>query len=255
MSPDSAQTPDSSGGYGDLSGLESIINELRNLFEVGFRMRDGLEGIKRALQNPDYQEVVNLHTKQLIDWDELIKEKLKRLLSFPPCHSRHFSKLGIFHSVATFRDSVFIMTKFPEGESDADAELTKVINTVSQAIKISGFYPRIASGSDYHDILWDNVELYLLGCSRGIAIVEDKYKPELNPNVAMEWGWMRGMGKNVLYLVEDGFKRRRADWSGLLEHRFAWDNPEGGVLPAVSKWLTGKAIRRRTRHGKPRRTL
>jgi hypothetical protein len=38
-----------------------------------------------------------------------------------------------------------------------------------------------------HEQLWDNVELYLLGCRRGIAIVEDKYLPELNPNVAMDW--------------------------------------------------------------------
>ena len=255
MSPDSPQSPSSSGGYGDLSGLDSIINELRNLFELGYKMQDSLEDIKRSLQNQTYQEVLNIHNTQLIAWDELIKEKLERLLSFPPCHSRHFAKLDTFHSVATFHTSVFIMTKFPEGDSEADAGLTNIINTVSKAIKLSGYYPRIASESDYHQILWDNVELYLLGCGRGIAIVEDKYKPELNPNVAMEWGWMRGMGKDVLFLVEDGFKHHRADWSGLMEHRFAWENPEEGILPAVSKWLTGKAISRKTRRGKGPQSL
>ena len=51
---------------------------------------------------------------------------------------------------------------------------------------------------------------------RGIAIVEDKYLPELNPNVAMEWGWMRGMGRNVLYLVEKDFKKQRAEFQDLL---------------------------------------
>ncbi len=39
----------------------------------------------------------------------------------------------------------------------------------------------------------------------------------------MEWGWMRGMGKEVLYLVEDTFNQERADGDGLREARFPWD--------------------------------
>jgi hypothetical protein len=77
----------------------------------------------------------------------------------------------------------------------------------------------------------------LLGCKRGIAIVEDKYLPELNPNVAMEWGWMRGMGRNVLYLVEKEFKRQRADWGGLIEAPFDWANPKLGIEKGVRDWL------------------
>ena len=50
------------------------------------------------------------------------------------------------------------------------------------------------------------------------AMVEDKYAPELNPNVAMEWGWMRGLGRRVLYLVEQTFTKKRADWSGSSRH-------------------------------------
>ena len=66
----------------------------------------------------------------------------------------------------------------------------------------------------YFDDVWSNVELYLLGCRYGIAIVEDRFKPELNPNVAMEWGWMRGLGKDVLFLVEkQAHKFVSADWS------------------------------------------
>ncbi len=89
----------------------------------------------------------------------------------------------------------------------------------------------------YHELLWDNVELYLLGCSRGIAILEDQYKSELNPNVAMEWGWMRGMGKEVLCLVEKRFNHPRADWSGLIEDYFSWENPEETINPIVQNWL------------------
>ena len=96
------------------------------------------------------------------------------------------------------------MSKFVDGDDEAkDAELQRVLDAAADALADAGYKPRIAQGMNYHESLWDNVELHLLGCSRGVAIVEDQYRAELNPNVAMEWGWMRGMGKPVLYLVED----------------------------------------------------
>jgi hypothetical protein len=82
---------------------------------------------------------------------------------------------------------------------------------------------RIARDNEYHGLLWDNVELHLLGCKRGIAILEDK--------------WMRGMGRHVLYLVEKDFNSRRADWSGLIERQFEWANPVPGIKAAVEDWL------------------
>ena len=69
--------------------------------------------------------------------------------------------------------------------------------------------------------------------------MEDRYRAELNPNVAMEWGWMRGIGKPVLYLVEDEFTHARADFRGLIERRFSWDDPATGIGPAIDEWLRG----------------
>ena len=89
----------------------------------------------------------------------------------------------------------------------------------------------------YHQGLWDNVELHLLGCKQGIAIVEDRYLDELNPNVTMEWGWMRGMGKSVLFLIEDGFTNSRADVGGLIEEAFSWRNPGARTPSIVRTWL------------------
>jgi hypothetical protein len=168
-----------------------------------------------------------------------ITRVLDDLMYFPPHHARHEQKLDDFHRVAPFERSVFIMTKFPDPRSAVprDAQLEKVILSVRDAVTACGFTPRLANDTQYHPILWDNVELYLLGCSRGIAIVEDKYLPELNPNVAMEWGWMRGMGRNVLYLVERGFGRLRADWGGLIEGPFEWNSPEQDIPAHIQHWL------------------
>jgi len=168
--------------------------------------------------------------------------QLDQLVRYPPFHDRHFSKLKPFHDVGngSFEKCVFIMTKFPEGETPQDLQLKKIIATVEASVVECGHVPRIASEKPpFHSLLWDNVELYLLGSSRGIAILESKYKPELNPNVAMEWGWMRGMGRQILPLVEKDFGYKRADWGGLIESTFEWDDPAAAVRQAVKDWLTG----------------
>jgi hypothetical protein len=168
-----------------------------------------------------------------------VTKLLRDLVEFPPHHMRHEQFLAQFHGVAAFDKSIFVMTKFPDPKKPApvDAQLMAVIQEVRDAVQNCGYVPRIANDSQYHPILWDNVELYLLGCRRGIAIVEDKYLPELNPNVAMEWGWMRGMGRNVLYLVEKDFKKQRADWGGLIESTFDWANPGPDIKAGVKAWL------------------
>jgi nucleoside 2-deoxyribosyltransferase len=78
----------------------------------------------------------------------------------------------------------------------------------------------------------------LLACSLGVAIVEDKSRGELNPNVAMEWGFLRAFGRPVLYLEERSFKKQRADWHGLIKHSFTWDEPEDDIHNGVTEWLS-----------------
>jgi hypothetical protein len=167
------------------------------------------------------------------------REQLRALLDFPPQHLRHFPRLEQFWREGTYERSVFLMTKFPEPGTDPKAtELQRVIDAVSAAVDAAGFVPRIAQfPNNFHPGLWDNVELHLLACRQGIAIVEDQYLPELNPNVAMEWGWMRGMGKPVLFLLEKGFAHRRADLGDLLDQQFEWANPAPGIAAAVGPWL------------------
>jgi hypothetical protein len=156
-------------------------------------------------------------------------------------HLRHFEKLSQFHQGGNYDASVFIMTKFPEGAAAEATQLQKVIDALEQGIKARGYVPRIASGPGYHRWLFDNVELFLLGCSHGVAIVEDKYLPELNPNVALEWGWMTGMGRDVLFLREKTFKHDRADWSGLRNAEFEWAYPEAGITAALGNFLPQRA--------------
>jgi hypothetical protein len=165
-------------------------------------------------------------------------DALALLLRYPPHHVGILTKLDEFLRDGAYDKSVFIMTKFPAAGKPADKDLARVIKSVCKAVTEAGFVPRIASQKIYHELLWQNVALYLLGCSRGIAIVESKHTEELNPNVAMEWGWMRAMGKRVLFLAEKSFDLRRADWAGLIEEQFQWEKPGPGIKPAVKRFLS-----------------
>ena len=165
-----------------------------------------------------------------------ILEELDRL---PERFQRYSDAIKQFYSLSPFERSVFIMTKFPDGKDiEGDQALKRVVRATENALEKNGMCARIArSGSQYLASLWENVELHLLGCSMGIAIVEDKSVAELNPNVAMEWGFMRAFGKPVLYLEEEEFSHQRVDWQGLIKRSFSWTNPEKTIEDAVTEWL------------------
>ena len=197
------------------------------------------------------KKLVNLNPGDRINREEkieaAIKQKeseriqvLRELVTYPPRYLPYGDLLNQFSTESNLEKSVFIMTKYPDGKDAAkDAALQRVIDCVKAAVTSSGFHPRLANGRKYHANLWENVEVYLLGCARGIAIVEDRFNPKLNPNVAMEWGWMRAAGKPVLYLVEKDVTVFPADVDGLIKDRFEWDNPEPDIRSAIFTELTG----------------
>lgn len=191
-----------------------------------------------GMRDEDARELEQLIARRI----ERIRRQLEEFAHFPHWHVRHAPLLEDFAKKGTFEDSVFIMTKYPDPKNPAvtDPQLKKVIDAVSAAVTANKYVPRIASDKDYHAQLWDNVELHMLGCRRGIAIVQDKVKQELNPNVAIEWGWMLGLDRRVLYLVEKDFKQERADWKGMSKYEFDWANPAPDVDAAVKKFLPAK---------------
>jgi hypothetical protein len=163
---------------------------------------------------------------------------LTELVQFPSHHSRHFGIMqACYDAGSTYDSTVFVMTKFPEENnlSPEHVRLAEVIEHVITSLKGNGYHPRIASEKrpPYHQGLWDNVEAYLFCYRSGVAIVENKCKNEFNPNVAMEWGWMRA-NKRVLYLIEKDFEHI-ADTAGLLYGRFSWDDPQPGIIAAINR--------------------
>jgi hypothetical protein len=167
---------------------------------------------------------------------------LKDLVHFPPHHGRHNEALEKFNKESMIPDRlrVFIITKYPDSaDPKLDEQLRTVINTVKKAVNEAGYRPLLAADFKLHDNLWDNIECLMLACPRGIAIVEDRFNANLNPNVAMEWGWMRAMKKPVLFLVEKAVPTTQspADVMGLIKGQFDWNNPEADIPRLVAEYL------------------
>jgi len=219
--------------------IEPTLTQLEQFFRFIQTAQTQLAELRREnyLDDEMYEQQRMTLAQQMRTYRNQMAGVLSLLCRYPPQHDRHFRKLSEFHREGSFDQSVFVMTKFPDGATPESVQLSSVIDSVKAAVTARGYLPRLAMGQNYHRWLFDNVELFLLGCARGIAIVEDKYLPELNPNVALEWGWMVGMGREVLFLREQNFTHARADWSGLINATFEWTNPAPGVSAAMAAFL------------------
>lgn len=85
--------------------------------------------------------------------------------------------------------------------------------------------------------LWNNVCVYMVCCKYGIAILEDRVADEFNPNIAIEYGFMRALNRRTLLLADVGFRNLRADIIGILREHFDIANIEGTIRGPVEKWL------------------
>lgn len=130
--------------------------------------------------------------------------------------------------------NVFIMTRFEVGNATLKA-LDETVRTTLQAHDLVGHraddrcYPNDRN-------LWDNVCTYMLCCKYGIAVLEDMIADEFNPNVALEYGFMRALGKPTLLLKERRFKPR-ADILGTIWHEFDMLDVPRTVADSVDRWI------------------
>jgi hypothetical protein len=226
-----------------MRSYQETLDLLNVLTKAVERLHSERRGIARGPLNVvDKARQDQQISKQIQDKERERIDVLQNLLRYPPFHNRHAAQLATFQAQPGCDRAVFIMTKFPNGTNPTkDAELQRVIDAVQRSVINCNFVPHLANQGKHHPGLWDNVELYLLACVRGIAIVENQFNPKLNPNVAMEWGWMRAMGKPVLYLVEQQVQTEEADVSGLINARFPWNDPEKAIETAVHNELNGAA--------------
>lgn len=133
-----------------------------------------------------------------------------------------------------FDRNVFLMTRF--GDDKYLHELDEVLRAT---LRERGLNPLRADDKVYpaNRNLWDNVCTYMLCCGKGVAILEDRGVHEFNPNVAIEYGFMRALNRPTLLLADAGFRNLRADIIGTLREQFDLLDMPTTVPPAIGRWL------------------
>jgi hypothetical protein len=134
-----------------------------------------------------------------------------------------------------YEHNVFIMTRF-----DGSNRLLKQLDQeLRRTLCLHGLNALRADDKMYpmDRQLWKNVCIYMLCCKYGIAVLEDRVRDEFNPNVALEYGFMRALNKPALLLKDVGFRNLRADIIGTLNAEFDITDITATLTPAVEQWI------------------
>lgn len=85
--------------------------------------------------------------------------------------------------------------------------------------------------------LWNNVCTYMMGCKYGIAVFEDIDERNFNPNISIEYGFMRAHDKRVLLLKEKRLQRMPTDIVGKLYRDFDQHDIELTIAAEIDNWV------------------
>jgi hypothetical protein len=150
-----------------------------------------------------------------------------------------------FHQDAPYEKSVFVMMKFPDPQmTDPHRQLLNDIwRVISDTVSQRGLTARRADLAAHYDQLWENICVYMFGSKFGMAILEDRVASELNPNVTLEYGFMKALNRTVGLFRAEGFQHNRADLTGKLSKSFVIDAAdklnEATLKTAIHEWLSG----------------
>lgn len=206
-----------------------------------------------ALRLPDYFNTWSEREKESWSWQmqaNFLRQQ-QVMLGFPRLEHAPFVPPGYEHLMQplslffkdhpSYQQNVFLMTRFAE-----HLGLNHAIETIVSHLEEKGYAGLKANDKTYYvgdRVLWNNVCVYMIGCSKGVAILEDIVKSDFNPNIALEYGFMRALNKPVLILADKDFQRISADVMGILYERFDLRKPET-AKPALWNWLKESSVDR-----------
>ena len=144
-----------------------------------------------------------------------------------------------------YEKSVFVMMKYPDPASMTDdqaALLDRIYEVVTMVLGAHGLRARRADKKSYREDLWDNLCVYMFGSRYGLAILEDRGANEMNPNVGLEYGFMKALNRRMGLLREASFRHDRADLTGKLARAFTIHDEfkldEASLRDGLRAWLT-----------------
>jgi hypothetical protein len=158
---------------------------------------------------------------------------------------RHYDetlKLIWKESNSDYEHSIFLMMPFR-----TDINHRMLTKAIQKTCRKHGY--RVFRVDDKYrkpfDTLWDNIVLNMLACKYGISVYLsdksiDKLTDELrffeNPNVALEFGFMKSRGKKIL-ILKDMNSKTPSDLQGFYWKPFDIKNPDESVPGPIEAWI------------------
>lgn len=76
----------------------------------------------------------------------------------------------------------------------------------------------------------------MMGCRYGICVFEEIDEREFNPNVPLEYGFMRALNRQVLLLKEQRMPKMPSDITGKLFRPFDMMDINASISSQVAMW-------------------
>jgi hypothetical protein len=135
----------------------------------------------------------------------------------------------------TENTNVFVMMRYDEG-----ADYERLEGAIKSSLKRFGFNGVLARDKRFRPQLWDNIEFCMRHSRYGVVVFEQNpRRPEFNPNVSVELGFMMALKKDCLILKEKELPHLPTDILGHLYTEFHRDRMESEVEAAIRSWLEG----------------
>ena len=131
-----------------------------------------------------------------------------------------------------FENNVFLMVSYAK-----TPQLDEIRKALCNSLLNLGLNPLMAANKSYHPNLWENICVYMLASQFGIAVFEEIEKRELNPNIAIELGFMTALGRRCLPLKEKHMRPLPVNVGGLLSEEFDCYNITASINSSVHRWV------------------
>jgi hypothetical protein len=113
--------------------------------------------------------------------------------------------------------NVFIAMRFRDGK-----QFTEIHQSVKTSLAKYGLFGLRADDKVYplDGDLWSNVCVYMLACKYAVCVFEEIDEREFNPNVPLEFGFMRALNRQVLLLKDQRMPLLPTDMTGKVYRPF-----------------------------------
>jgi hypothetical protein len=130
------------------------------------------------------------------------------------------------------RRTAFIIMSF----STSPAHM-RIAAAIKETLTRRGIIGLRADDRRYEDDTFPNIATFMYGCGFGVAVFERIEREQQSPNVALEVGYMRALGKRVCLLKDKNLDRMPSDLLGSLYDPFDPQDPEKTIESALGRWL------------------